>query len=318
MRIAVLDDWQGVATEVADWSPVGAPTVFRESLTGAALTEALQSFEAVVLMRERTPFTAEVIAALPNLRLIVTTGPRNASIDVAAAAARGVTVCGTPGRLEATAQLTLALILAASRGLVAEAIHVRDGRWQTGLGRDLHGLRLGVIGLGRIGARVAELGRAFGMEVTAWSANLTAERAAEAGATLAPSLGDLMAAADVATIHLVLSPRTRGLIGAAELGRMKPDALLVNTSRGPIVDEAALIAALNAGRPAQAALDVFDVEPLPPGHPFRDPALIAAGRLIATPHLGYVARATYEAFYGGAVEALAAFAAGAPIRVIAP
>jgi phosphoglycerate dehydrogenase-like enzyme len=317
VRIAVLDDWQGVATELADWSPVGAPEVFRESLSGDALIEALRPFEAVVLMRERTPFPAAVIEALPNLKLIVTTGPRNASIDVAAADRRGVTVCGTGSRLESTAQLTLALMLAGTRGLVSETLSVRAGGWQTGLGRDLDGLTLGVIGLGRIGARVAELARAFGMSALAWSANLTAERCAEAGVGLAPSLDALLEAADVATIHLVLSDRTRGLIGGPQLARMKPGALLVNTSRGPIVEETALAAALREGR-ITAAIDVYDVEPPPADHPLRDPALIDSGRLIPTPHLGYVSRQTYETFWPGVVEAIAAFEAGAPVRVLQP
>lgn len=318
MRIAVLDDYQGVAAGLADWVAIGRATFFREAMEGAELVEALQPFDVVCLMRERTPFPKTVIDALPNLKLIVTTGGRNASIDMAAAAARGVPVCGTASRVHATAQLAMTLILAASRGLVREAGAMRDGGWQRGLGRDLHGLTLGVIGLGRLGEAVAALARPFGMRIIAWSANLTDARCAEAGAEQAPSLDALLAEADVATIHMVLSERSRGLIGARELALMKPDALLVNTSRGPIVDAGALIAALKAGRPGCAALDVYDVEPLPPVHPLRDAGLIDAGRLLLTPHIGYVARQTYEIFYRETVECVAAWAAGAPVRVIAP
>lgn len=318
MRIAVLDDYQGVAADLADWSSVGEPTFFHRPIPPGALCETLLPFEVVCLMRERTPFPAPLIAALPNLRLIVTTGGRNAAVDVAAAAARGVPVCGTASRPYATAQLAMTLILAASRGLFPEARSMRDGGWQRGLGRDLHGLTLGVIGLGRLGAAVAALARPFGMDIVAWSGNLTDARCAEVGARRAESLDALLAEADVATIHLILSDRTRGLIGARELSLMKPDALIVNTSRGPIVDEAALIAALRSGRPGQAALDVYDEEPLPADHPLRDVALIDAGRLLLTPHVGYVARQTYETFYRETVEAIAAWRAGSPVRVIAP
>lgn len=317
MRIAILDDYQGVALGLADWERLDADiTAFGDTVTGPALVDRLHSYDVVCLMRERTPLPAEVIAALPNLRLIVTTGRRNAAVDVAAAAARGVVVCGTESRAPATAQLAMTLILAASRGLVREAVSMRDGGWQAGLGRDLHGLTLGVIGLGRLGAEVARLARPFGMEILAWSANLTDERCAEMDAERASSLGELLARADVATIHLVLSERTRGLIGGAELAAMKPDALLVNTSRGPIVDEAALLRALRSGRPGCAAIDVYSEEPLPAEHPLRDRELIDAGRLLLTPHVGYVSRQTYELFYRQTVEAIEAWARGMPIRVI--
>jgi phosphoglycerate dehydrogenase-like enzyme len=259
---------------------------------------------------------AEVIAALPNLRLIVTTGRRNAAVDVAAAAARGIVVCGTESRPPATAQMAMTLILAASRGLVREAVSMRDGCWQAGLGRDLHGLTLGLIGLGRLGTEVARLARPFGMEIMAWSANLTKARCAELSVERAVSLDALLNRADVATIHLVLSERTRGLIGAAELARMKPDALLVNTSRGPIVDDTALLAALRSGRPGCAAIDVYAKEPLAPDHPMRDRDLIDAGKLLLTPHIGYVSRQTYELFYRQTVEAIEAWTKGEPIRVI--
>jgi phosphoglycerate dehydrogenase-like enzyme len=319
MRVAVLDDYQGVALAMADWSRLDAEvSAFGDTVARDALIERLAPFEVVCLMRERTPFPAEVIAALPKLRLIVTTGMRNASIDVAAAAARGIVVCGTESRAPATAQLAMSLILAASRGLMREASSMRDGGWQAGLGRDLHGLTLGVIGLGRLGGQVAALARPFGMEIVAWSANLTDARCAEAGARRLPSLAVLLETADIATIHMVLSDRTRGLIGAAELARMKPDALLVNTSRGPIVDYAALVDALRAGRPGAAAIDVYDEEPLAPDHPLRDRTLIDAGRLLLTPHIGYVSRQTYALFYSQTVEAIGAWAAGAPIRVLRP
>jgi phosphoglycerate dehydrogenase-like enzyme len=318
MKIAVLDDFQRVAEGLADWSSVGQATFFHQPIPPDALGATLRPFDVVCLMRERTPFPAPLIAALPKLRLIVTTGGRNASIDVAAAAARGVPVCGTASRPNATAQLAVTLILAASRGLFPETQSMRDGGWQRGLGRDLHGLTLGVIGLGRLGAAVAALARPFGMDVVAWSANLTDARCAEAGVRRAESLDALLTEADVATIHLILSERTRGLIGARELGLMKPDALIVNTSRGAILDAAALIPALRAGRPGQAAIDVYDEEPLPADHPLRHTALIDAGRLLLTPHIGYVARQTYQTFYHETVEAIAAWRAGAPVRVIAP
>jgi phosphoglycerate dehydrogenase-like enzyme len=317
MRIAILDDYQGVALGLADWDRLGAEvTAFRDTVAGPTLIERLRPFDVLCLMRERTPLPAEVIAALPDLRLIVTTGRRNAAVDVAAATARGIVVCGTESRARATAQMAMTLILAASRGLVREVVSMRDGGWQAGLGRDLHGLTLGVIGLGRLGAEVARLARPFGMEILAWSANLADERCVEVGAERASSFGELLARADVATIHLVLSERTRGLIGRPELAAMKPDALLVNTSRGPIVDEAALLAALRSGRPGCAAIDVYSEEPLAAEHPLRDRELIDAGRLLLTPHVGYVSRQTYELFYRQTVEAIEAWARGQPIRVI--
>ncbi len=319
MKIAVLDDYQGVAAGLADWASLGAAvTFFRDAVQGPALAARLAPFDVLCVMRERTPLPAALIAALPNLKLIVTTGARNASIDVAAAAARGVAVCGTASRAPATTQMAMTLILAASRGLVGEANALRDGGWQRGLGRDLDGLTLGLIGLGRLGAAVAALARPFGVRLTAWSANLTDARCAEVGVTRAPSLDALLAEADIASIHLVLSDRTRGLIGAPELALMKPDALLVNTSRGPIVDAAALLEGLRRGRPGMAALDVYDAEPLAGADPLRDAGLIDAGRLLLTPHIGYVSRQTYETFYRETVEDIRAWMNGAPVRVIAP
>lgn len=318
LRIAVLDDYAGVALAMADWSGLGEVVVFRDTLDDPdALAARLAPFDVVCLMRERTPMPAALIARLPRLRLIVTTGPRNAAVDTEFAAARGITVCGTPSRRTTTAELTLALILAASRRLIPESASLRAGRWQAGLGRDLHGLTLGLVGLGTIGAQVAALGRAFGMAPLAWSPNLTPERAEAGGAAFAPSLAALMAASDVVSVHMVLSARTAGLIGAADFAAMRPGVLFVNTSRAGLVDGAALLAGLRAGRPAQAALDVFEAEPLPAGDPLNDPTLQDEGRLLLTPHLGYATEATFRLFYAETVAAVRAWAAGAPIRVIA-
>jgi phosphoglycerate dehydrogenase-like enzyme len=318
MRIAVLDDYAGAALSLADWSALpGEVSVFRDTVTGPDLAERLAPFTVICAMRERTPLPADLLAQLPALKLIVTTGMRNAAIDMAAAAARGITVCGTASRAPATAHLTMTLILAALRGLLPEAASMRAGGWQTGLGRDLHGLRLGLVGLGTQGAAVARLAAPFGMQISAWSANLTEARCAELGVARADSLDALLAGSDVVSLHLVLSERSRGLIGARELGLMRPDALLVNTARGPIVDEAALIPALRAGRPGMAAIDVYGAEPLPAHHPLRDAALIDAGRLLLTPHLGFASRQTLTVMYRETVEAVAAWAAGTPVRVLA-
>jgi phosphoglycerate dehydrogenase-like enzyme len=316
MKLAILDDYQGVALEMADWSPLRDAvdiTVFERHLGGLdAVTTALAEFEIVCAMRERTPFPRALLDRLPRLRLLVTTGAINASIDLAAAAEHGVTVCGTGSIPRPPAELTWALILAAARHLPAEDRRMREGGWQRTIGTDLAGRTLGVIGLGRLGGIVAGIGRAFGMEVLAWSQNLTPERAAACGAT--PVGKDaLLAGADFVTIHLRLSERTRGLIGAAELAAMKPDAWLVNTSRGPIVDEAALIDALERRRIAGAALDVYDREPLPADHPLR-----RLDNTVLSPHLGYVTTGTYQAFYRGTVEAVLAWLDGAPIRLLAP
>lgn len=321
MRIAILDDYQDVALGLAAWDSLGARevAVFHDTVTEpAALHERLARFDVVCLMRERTPFPKAVIEGLPKLSLIVTSGPRNAAIDVAAAAARGITVCGTESRATPTAELALLLMLALSRRLLPEARSLRDGGWQVGLGRDLGGLTLGLVGLGRIGGQVARLAQGLGMSVTAWSQNLTEARCAELDVQRAPDLPALMASADLVSIHLVLSERTRGLIGSRELAVMKADAQLVNTSRGPIVDWRALLDALRAGRPAAAALDVYDEEPLPPEHALRATALIDEGRLLLTPHLGYATRQTLALFYGQTVEAIAAWRDGRPLRVIAP
>jgi phosphoglycerate dehydrogenase-like enzyme len=314
MRVAVLDDYQDVALSLADWSRVrelGDVDRFTDHLPDPErLVERLAPYDVVVLMRERTPFPAQVIDRLPGLRLVVTTGRRNASIDVEAARRRGVVVCGTGSLATAPAELTWALILAWSRNLVVEAGNVREGRWQSTLGRDLAGRTLGVVGLGRIGVQVATVGRAFGMQVLAWSRNLTQQRADEVGVRAVP-LPDLLAGSDVVTVHQVLSDRTRGLLGDDELARMKADALLVNTSRAPIVDVDAVVAARRAGRLGGAALDVFHDEPLAPDDPLR-----TTPGLLLTPHLGYVTEAVYRRFFGEAVEDILAFARGEPIRTL--
>jgi phosphoglycerate dehydrogenase-like enzyme len=273
----------------------------------------LADFDMVVAMRERTPFPRSLFERLPRLRLLVTTGMRNASIDLRAAADRGVVVSGTAGLPSPTAELTWALILALVRHVPREDRATREGRWQETLGTTLKGRTLGVLGLGQLGSRVARVGKAFEMDVIAWSQNLTAERATAVGATLAGSRDELLARADVVTIHLVLSDRTRGLVGARELGLMRPTAYLVNTSRGPIVDQGALIATLHAGKIAGAGLDVYDEEPLPADHPLR-----RLPNTVITPHLGYVTEETYQIFYSQALEDVRAFLAGAPVRVLSP
>lgn len=317
MRIAVLDDYQSVAHSLADWDSLGSDvTFFNDTIGGDALIERLKPFEIVCLMRERTPFPAEIINALPALKLIVTTGPRNASIDLAAAQARGVTVCGTRSRKPATAHHTMSLILAATRGLVAEAISMRTGGWQVGLGRDLDGLTLGLVGLGKLGGDVAQLAKPFGMDIVAWSTNLTAERCAEVGVRRADTLAALLGQADVVSIHLVLSDRSRGLIGASQLTKMKPDAILVNASRGPIVDQAAALTALRADRLGTYACDVYAEEPVAADDPVRDRDLIDRGKLLLTPHIGYVGKQTYEIFYPETVAAIAAWQAGSPVGML--
>ncbi|MCX4683691.1 D-2-hydroxyacid dehydrogenase family protein [Kitasatospora purpeofusca] len=316
LRCAVLDDFQGVATTIADWSPVAdrvEVVPFREHPASVAeLVAAVADFDIVVTLRERIAFPAEVFERLPRLRLLVASGMRNSVIDHAAARAHGVTVCGTASSSTPPVELTWALLLGLARGLVEESTALRSGGpWQSTVGADLAGRRLGLLGLGKIGARVARVGLAFDMEVVAWSSNLTAERAAEVGVRRAGSKEELLRESDFVSVHLALGARTRGLLGAPELALMRPDAYLVNTSRAAIVDQEALLAALSAGRIAGAAVDVFDQEPLPPDHPMR-----TAPRLLATPHLGYVSRDNYRRYYGEAVEDIAAFLAGAPVRVL--
>ena len=327
MRVAILDDYQQVALASADWSAVrqlAEIDVFAQHIARTeALVSALVPYDVIVAMRERTAFDADRLARLPRLRLLVTTGMANASIDVAAAAARGVTVCGTGGLGSPTAELTWGLILALLRHIPEEDQRLKmagraggaalgaGGGWQQTVGTGLEGKRLGVVGLGNLGRRVAEIGRAFGMDVVAWSQNLSPDRAQE---VQVKPVGkeDLFASSDVVTVHYKLSPRSEGLVDAAELALMKPSAYLVNTSRGPLVDTAALLAALRSGAIAGAALDVYDEEPLPLSSPLR-----TAPNVLLTPHLGYVTEETYRVFYGEAVEDIAAFAAGAPVRVLA-
>ncbi|MGZ4494667.1 MAG: D-2-hydroxyacid dehydrogenase family protein [Nocardioides sp.] len=312
MRIAVLDDYQGVALEMADWGPVLARAevdVFTDHVAdGAALVERLAPYDAVVLMRERTPLPGSVIEALPGLRLVVTTGRRNASVDLDALHRKGITVSGTDSLASAPGELTWALILGLARHLVPEGTAMATGGWQSTVGRDLEGATLGVVGLGRIGAHVATVGRAFGMRVLAWSTHLTPERGDEVGAQAVP-FDRLLAESDVVTVHQVLSARTRRLIGAREIAMMKPDALLVNTSRAGIVDTDAVLDALHAGHLGGVGLDVYDLEPLPADHPLR-----SAPRTLLTPHLGYVTEGVYRRFFSGVVEDVVAFLDGAPVR----
>jgi phosphoglycerate dehydrogenase-like enzyme len=312
LKVAILDDYQHVALSCANWDRLGAQVVtFGSHMAETAdLVAELRSFDVIVAMRERTPFTAERIGLLPNLRLLVTTGMWNASIDLAACDAAGVTVCGTRGSGAATPELTWALILSLVRHVPAEDAAVRAGRWQHTVGFGLAGRTLGIVGLGNIGRRVASVGAAFGMTVLGWSQHLSAAAAAEAGVT-AVAKDELFAESDVVSVHYKLSPRSTGLVGARELGLMKPTAFLVNTSRGPIVETDALVAALHAGDIAGAAVDVYDEEPLPPGHPLR-----SAPRTVLTPHLGYVTDDGYRTFYTEAVEDITAFAAGRPVRVL--
>ena len=316
MRIAVLDDYQNVARDMADWSVIETDaevTVFNAPLGGLEQVAAtLDAFEIIAIMRERTPFPRTLFERLPNLQLLVTTGMRNKSIDLEAAGDHGVTVCGTSSPGRSTVELTWALILAAARHLVAEDRSVRTGGWQTALGLDLQGKVLGIIGLGRLGSQVAEIAKAFRMDVVAWSPNLTAERAAECGARLVTK-DDLLATADIVTIHMVLSEKTTDLLTAPDLDRMKPTAWLVNCSRGPLVNEGDLIRCLEAGKIAGAALDVYDEEPLPADHPVR-----RLGNTILSPHKGYVTEETYRVFYEGTVEAIRAWLDGEPVRVLSP
>ncbi|MBT6274821.1 MAG: D-2-hydroxyacid dehydrogenase family protein [Chromatiales bacterium] len=313
-RIAILDDYQNVALDMAEWDSLRQSadiSAFNDHLADEnALVERLESFEIIMVMRERTPFAASLLARLPNLKLLVTPGMRNASIDLAAASANGITVCGTGGQPHPTAELAWGLILSLMRHIPNEDRAVRAGEWQHNLGLGLAGRTLGMIGLGRLGARVARVGLAFDMNVIAWSQNLTDERAAEVGVTRV-SKQELLERSDVASIHLVLSERTQHLIGAEDLAAMKPTAYLVNTSRGPIVDEDALVEALRANTIAGAGLDVFGIEPLPADHPFRSLA-----NTVLTPHVGYVTHETYETFYGDGVDAIRNYLAGTAVNVL--
>jgi phosphoglycerate dehydrogenase-like enzyme len=316
-RVLVLDDYQDVARRLGPWQQLSGLTgmafeldVRTEHLDDEALTAALRDADIVVAMRERTPFSRTVLAQAPALKLLVTTGMANASIDLDACRELGVEVRGTTGLRTSTAELTWGLILALARHICAEDRQVRDGGWQHTLGFELADARLGVVGLGKLGSEVAKIGLAFGMEVVAWSQNLHASHAVELG-VLAVGKEELFATSDVVTVHLKLSDRTRGVIGAAELTLMRPTAYLVNTSRGPLIDEVALIEALRTGSIAGAGLDVFDVEPLPKNHPLR-----TLPNTVLTPHVGYVTTATYERWWPQVVENIRSWAEGAALRLL--
>ena len=313
-RVAVLDDYQGVALASADWASLGsdvAVQAFSDHLADRdRLVERLAGFAVVVAMRERTPFPRDLLARLPDLQLLVTTGMKNASIDVPAAGELGITVCGTPLAGGSTVELTWALIMAVTRDIPGEDSRTRAGRWQQYLPVDLAGSTLGVVGLGRLGRRVSAIANAVGMKVLAWSRHLTAAAAADHGAEYA-GLQELFERSDIVTVHVPLSDSSRGLVGAGELRLLGPDGFLVNTSRGPVVDQAALVDALRAGTIAGAALDVFDVEPLPADHP-----LCHTPRTVLSPHVGFVSKNNYQLAYGGAVEDVRAWQDGSPIRVL--
>jgi phosphoglycerate dehydrogenase-like enzyme len=315
VRCAILDDYQNVALSFADWSKVSgnvAIKVFNEHLGNAdQVIDALKEFAIVCAMRERTAFPRVVIDALPELKLLITTGMRNASIDLDAAKAKGVTVCGTPAFGNATAAIATGLMLELARHIGYENMRLKSGAaWQSTIGLDLEGLTLALLGLGKLGTRMAEIGRAFKMHVVAWSQNLTPEKCEEAGAEYV-SRDELFRRADFLSIHVQLSQRTRGLIGASQIALMKKSAYLINTSRGPIVDEGALLAALRDNRIAGAGLDVFDIEPLPLDHPLRK-----LDNVVLTPHLGYVASQNYRAYFAGMIEDIRAFLDGKPVRVL--
>jgi phosphoglycerate dehydrogenase-like enzyme len=309
IKVAILDDYQGVALRMADWSPLEGRAdlvIFRDHLSDAdALVERLEPFDVVCVMRERTPLTRTILERLPRLRLIASTGAMNASIDLDAARERGITVAHTGYTSHGAIELTWALILAAVRRIPDEATSFRLGGWQVGVGGDLQRRTIGILGLGRIGSAGARIAAAFGMNVIAWSPNLTPEKAEAAGARFVTK-EELFAQADIVTVHMVLGKRSRGIVGAAELALMKPTAWLVNTSRGPLVDEDALIEALDHQRIAGAALDVFAVEPLPADHPFR-----TLPNVVATSHVGFVTQETYEIFYGDTVKNIVAWLDGA-------
>jgi phosphoglycerate dehydrogenase-like enzyme len=316
MRCAILDDYQNVALKLADWSKIAKDVevkVFNASIGDAdTVIRTLKDFEIVVMMRERTPFRRNVIEGLPKLKLLITTGMANRSIDLAACAERGITVCGTTSFGNPTTGITFGLILELTRRIGFENARMKAGEpWQITIGRDIEGMTFGTLGLGKLGIRAAGVAKAFGMKVIAWSQNLTAEKCREHGVEYA-SKEDLFRNSDVLSIHVQLSDRTRGLVTAKELGLMKPSAYLINTSRGPIVVEQDLLAALRDKKIAGAGLDVFDVEPLPIDHPFRK-----LDNVVLTPHLGYVSQQNYEGYYPNIVEDIRGFLDGKPVRVIA-
>jgi phosphoglycerate dehydrogenase-like enzyme len=316
-RCAILDDYQSVALKMADWSKVAPDLdikVFSEPLGGPdEVARALKGFAIICAMRERTPFPRQLIEALPDLRLLVTTGMVNRAIDLEAAKERNVVVCGTPSFGNPTTGIAWGLILELTRRIGFENARLKNGAlWQSVVGTDVEGLTLGVIGLGKLATRVAEVGKAFRMKVVAWSQNITPERAQAAGVEYAASKEDLLRQSDIVSIHIPLSPKSRGLIGANELGLMKPSGLLVNTSRGPIVEEAALLAALRDKKIAGAGFDVYDIEPLPLDHPLRK-----LDNVVLTPHLGYASQQNYRAYFAGVVDDIRGFLDGKPVRVLA-
>jgi D-3-phosphoglycerate dehydrogenase len=317
-RCAILDDYQNVSLKLADWSKIKGDVeikVFNDAVrrSDQDTIRDLQGFDIVVMMRERTRFPRAVIEGLPNLKLLITTGAYNASIDMKACQERGIAVCGTGGFGNPTVGITFGLILELTRRIGWENARMKSGvPWQATLGMDIEGKTLGVFGLGKLGTRAANVGKAFGMKVVAWSQNLTPEKCKEAGVEYVTK-DDLFRNSDIVTVHLVLSDRSRGLIGARELGLMKKTAYLINTSRGPIVDEKALLDALSSKRIAGAGLDVFDVEPLPVDHPFRK-----LDNVVITPHLGYVSQQNYERYYPDIVDNIRGWLDGKPVRVIAP
>ncbi len=318
-KIAVLDDYAEVSLEIGGFNRISDAnvSVFTDTLKNHdQLVERLLAFDVICMMRERTPFPAALLDALPNLKLLVTTGPRNLSIDLDAATKNNVTVCSTESRKTTTSELSMLMILNLSRNFIDEYKAMDGGGWQQGLGRDLHGQSLGLIGLGKIGSQMATIGKAFGMNIHAWSPNLKAEKCAELGVEHHANLASLMSASDVVSIHMVLSERSTGLVDAAAMSAMRDRAILVNTSRGPIIDQAALLQGMKKGKPWKAALDVYDEEPLPADSPLRDKELTDSGRLLLSPHLGYVTEQTWQVFYTQTVDAILAWQEGKPIRVL--
>jgi phosphoglycerate dehydrogenase-like enzyme len=316
VKCAILDDYQEVALGMADWSMLAGKVrleAFASHVESGDLAERLADFEIIVAMRERTVFDEALLSRLPKLKLLVTTGMNNASIDMKAAERLGILVCGTRGIVGPAAELAWGLLLSLTRNIPAEAANLRAGGefWQLSVGRGLQGKTLGVAGIGKLGRLTCGYGRAFGMDVVGWSRSLTEERSREIGIGHAPTLDDLLARSDVVSLQLTLTKETRGIIGRREIGLMRPGAILLNTARGPLVDETALIEALRQGRLGGAALDVFDREPLPPDHPFR-----TLPNVVATPHLGYVTEETYRVFFGDAAEDIAAWLAGRPERAL--
>lgn len=319
IKIAVLDDYAGVALETGGFRRLqdAEVTVFQDTLKDHdQLVQRLNPFDVICMMRERTPFPATLLEALPNLKLLVTTGPRNLSIDLAAANANDVVVSSTESRKTTTSELAILMILNLSRSFYSECQSMHNNGWQQDLGRDLNGQSLGIIGLGKIGLQLANIGRAFGMEIHAWSPNLTAEKCAENNVQFHPDLPSLMAASDAVSVHMVSSERSKGLVDAVAFQAMREKAIFVNTSREPIVDQQALFDGMKKGKPWKVGLDVYDEEPLPMNSRFRNQQLIDSGRLLLSPHLGYVTEQSWKIYYSQTVDAIEAWQGGGPIRVL--